>query len=491
MAFVPNTNLSLLTGIPFNNNYEHTRWFDNQPQQFEYFFNRRFATFNDFTYQKPTNSVRVPINYESVYKCTYVMYQNTNFGNKWFYAFVTHIEYVNPQVTELTLELDLMQTWQFEMSMKQCFIEREHVADDTVGAHTVPEGLEYGDYITTAHTELFFNRWDYYITVAEPVSAAGVTWNAPTIISGQPANYFYARETDITVVGNIINTYAIEGKLDAVIAIFLLPQEYRNSMQWNNFNLAARTMSGAVKNNKCLCYPYAVCELLGSGTTSELHYELLTSLGTTSSCTFAPNATAYFMPSVYASSNYTSEYGVSVTGFPAMGFIGNYYQNWMAQNGGQLLANAVSMVTNTAASAVNPISFGAQTVSNINQIANNLATVYKASVTPDSYKGSIGAGSALVSANEFGVRSKCKTIRPEYLEIIDNYFTRYGYKVNRIGTPEIYSRRCWNYIKTIGSIVSGNFDAETASQICDIFDSGITLWHVDDIGNYYQDNNIV
>lgn len=42
-------------------------------------------------------------------------------------------------MTELVLELDVMQTWYFDYSLKQCFVEREHVSDDTIGAHINPE----------------------------------------------------------------------------------------------------------------------------------------------------------------------------------------------------------------------------------------------------------------------------------------------------------------------------------------------------------------
>lgn len=75
------------------------------------------------------------------------MYQNENYGNKWFYAFITKMEYDNDYMTNISIETDVYQTWQFDIIFKKCFVEREHVEDDTIGKHTVPESLEHGEYI--------------------------------------------------------------------------------------------------------------------------------------------------------------------------------------------------------------------------------------------------------------------------------------------------------------------------------------------------------
>jgi len=42
MATVPlsGTNIRFISGVPFSNDYKHTRWFDNQTQQTTYFNNK-------------------------------------------------------------------------------------------------------------------------------------------------------------------------------------------------------------------------------------------------------------------------------------------------------------------------------------------------------------------------------------------------------------------------------------------------------------------
>ena len=61
------------------------------------------------------------------------MYQNESYSDKWFYAFITKMEYVNNGMTRIEIITDVWQTWQFDIEFKESFIEREmiNVSDDT------------------------------------------------------------------------------------------------------------------------------------------------------------------------------------------------------------------------------------------------------------------------------------------------------------------------------------------------------------------------
>ena len=63
------------------------------------------------------------------------------------------MEYVNENCTRVYIETDVWQTYQFDIEFKRCFVEREHVNDDTVGLHTLPENVELGEYICNQHTK--------------------------------------------------------------------------------------------------------------------------------------------------------------------------------------------------------------------------------------------------------------------------------------------------------------------------------------------------
>lgn len=123
--------------VPFDNSYRHTLTFSSVEEQTAYFSSVCTESLeNDsYTYIRMNNTIRVPFNAERLYTYDYVMYQNSNYGTKWFYAFIVDINYVNENMTELVLELDVMQTWYFDYQLVEGFVEREHVNDDTIGAH--------------------------------------------------------------------------------------------------------------------------------------------------------------------------------------------------------------------------------------------------------------------------------------------------------------------------------------------------------------------
>lgn len=65
--------------------------------------------------------------YDELIKYNYCMYQNKNYSNKWFYAFITGMRYVNDNTTFINIQTDVWQTWQFDLVFKRSFVEREMI----------------------------------------------------------------------------------------------------------------------------------------------------------------------------------------------------------------------------------------------------------------------------------------------------------------------------------------------------------------------------
>lgn len=153
MATLPTsgTDIRFLTGVPFSLEYKDTRWFDNKTEQEDYFFSREVIhTMDNANFQRPENSTIISVSkpVEQLYDVNYVMFRNTSYGTKWFYAFVTHLEFKNRTCTHVHIELDVLQTWLFRLEFKQSFIVREHCklwnSDGSPVINTVDEGLNYG-----------------------------------------------------------------------------------------------------------------------------------------------------------------------------------------------------------------------------------------------------------------------------------------------------------------------------------------------------------
>ena len=72
------------------------------------------------------------------------------------------------------------------------------------------------------------------------------------------------------------------------------------------------------------------------------------------------------------------------------------------------------------------------------------------------------------------------TITPQYKKRINNYFKRYGYAFNDYAVPDIYSRQHYNFLKcSVCHLISDSIPREHQEEIKQIFESGITMWHLE------------
>ena len=101
------------------------------------------AVYSDCTYQRKDGYIRVPALAENLYNYNYCFY--TNFNGKRIYAFITKIEFVNQNCTNVYIKTDVFQTWLFDFTFKQCLVVREHTTTDVPYEHTLPEPIDAGD----------------------------------------------------------------------------------------------------------------------------------------------------------------------------------------------------------------------------------------------------------------------------------------------------------------------------------------------------------
>ena len=110
-------------------------------------------------------------------------------------------------------------------------------------------------------------------------------------------------------------------------------------------------------------------------------------------------------------------------------------------------------------------------------IARELMAMYAHQAIPNSVVTKANAPSLLTYMGMLNYRVYYMKIRPEYAEMIDNYFSCYGYAVKRVKRPNIRSRTEWNFIKTTGCTISGNVPGDVEAAICASYDRGLTFWH--------------
>ena len=155
-----------LCKTPLENDYKNQLTFNNATDQFNYFNSKVQHRFDNYTYIKKDNVINVGIHIDQIIDCNYLFYQNVGFPNaKYYYCFITNMEYVNENCTKITFETDCFQTWLFQIKYNKCFIEREHTNNDTIGTNTIPENLETGEYIIDNYIK--FDKLDELVYVMQ------------------------------------------------------------------------------------------------------------------------------------------------------------------------------------------------------------------------------------------------------------------------------------------------------------------------------------
>lgn len=106
------------------------------------------AEANNYSFIRPTGSIMAGFTYAQCLQANYIAFQNPNYSNKWFFAWVDDVIYKGDKNNEITFTIDAWSTWFDYWTKKVCFINRQHVLDDTIGLHTVPENLDVGQIVS-------------------------------------------------------------------------------------------------------------------------------------------------------------------------------------------------------------------------------------------------------------------------------------------------------------------------------------------------------
>ena len=503
-----------LLDVPLESDYKNTLYFANAQAQQSYFQNNIIFSFTDFSYQRKDHFIRVPRQYDEVYKCNYVMYQNTAYSNKWFYAFITDIKYVDDGRTDIYIETDVIQTWLFDYDVKASFVEREHVNNDTVGTHTVPENIELGEYISNGFTrDNELSDFVYIIQVTEWTTEG----NPPPLATNFGGVYApggaYICETPSQVV-NIIQAYQ-NGRGDAVTNVYIVPKKIVNntsgSLQYSGQDSPVTydvtvtkqtTLNGySPRNNKLLTFPYNYLLLdNNNGTSNILQYENFS----TSNCVFevagvpTVGGSIKCVPKDYKGQARYQQEGIMCGKFPTCGWVNDMYTNWLTQNavniglgiatsGLEIIGGLGMMATGGGAIAgAGAVSSGAL------GIANSVGQIYQHSLIPNSSRGNTNGGDINTCYNMNKFYFIKMSIKSEYAQIIDKYFDMFGYKVNLVKVPNKNHRARWWYTKTIDVNIDGDIPNNDMQKIKNCYNNGITFWkNASEIQNYSLSNGIV
>ena len=493
VPMTPITSVKVCQNVPLDSTYKDTINFMSATAQVAYFTGKAKYTFTNLTPVRLQNTLRLPVTADNLYDCNYIMFQNANFADKWFYAFIKDIHFINVNMSEIEIELDVIQTWWFDIVLHPSFVEREHSRGDEIGSNLIAENLELGDYIARDF-DATNTLGGSSIVVAATVDSDGTNVTGGTYC-GIYSGLYFSVFSDYSGVNTMIETLTKANKSDAIVAIFQMP----TAMVGNLGDMAKTYEISKTKNfsdidgykprnNKLYTYPFNFLYVTNlNGNAAEFHYEYFSD----GSCTFllagdmSCNPQVFIAPTNYKGvpTNYNEK--MVLDGYPQCAFTTDSFKAWLAQNGASTAVNALGSAFTTAVgvATLNPMALASGTLG----IAGTLAKISETVSLPRQAHGSTGSSASFaVGIKDFAFMHM--TIRREYAEIIDEYFDMYGYATHRVKIPAINNRPSWNYVKTIDCKITGSVPFDDMDKIRSIFDSGITFWHGDWVGDYTRNN---
>lgn len=515
----------------------------------------RIAEASNYSFIGRDNRIIVNFTWGQCTKANYIAFQNPIYNNKWFFAFIDNVVYKSDEATEIDFTIDAWSTWFNDWQKKPCYIVREHVNNDGIGQNTIPEnldvglveainnveetalGIDYGYYIVCAST---WNIGDNQTLASQQVGS--VCYNG--MIFAEKIYLFQAvnRNGLIQALVNLqlfLMQTSSDGHIADVKNVYIVPDYCINAAELqqhvktvggydctyyvlpNSVNIPQSELNATFsnyntykpKNNKCYCYPYHYLFATNNNGANNIYkYENFDDPKNPKfaiSCVIMPGCSGRLYPKYYKGQGTNVDESLPLGKYPICEWSCDAYINWLTQNainiptqimgiGGNITGQVTNGNFNMGAGANSSIGETAgSTATNILNVAGNIANIigqfYSASLLPSITGGQNTADVNFVNGlNTFVIyEMKCKD---EYLKIIDDYFTRFGYKINRVLEPNIVGRRNWNYLEIAASETVGNGDVPTTymNEINNACRRGVTIWHNhDNIGNYSLDNSIV
>ena len=615
MLITPNGTVQLYKNVPLDPNYNKTFYFENETEQNNFFSGSGsipnsiapVLTVNNVTYQREKrNTIRLEASTRPVFNCNYMRFKNTDnvgntYPNKWYYAFILNLEYVNNTTVEITYQIDVMQTWlpktesyNNDYELGNCLVVRNHTISDDIGENLEPE--DFGDDESTfANNDsytidiydrkeeegvtIYNNDWyivmlienDIFLTLADDISSV-LTGYGKRLIQGH--TFYSGVYNGLGIICIEVNHDMIESMdtqtvftqlftNNGIKAMYMCPaffapsegkpviaagetiehfeerqKEYFNKWKKNqiadkilkNMNVEISEETGipipdtfdgyTPINNKLKTYPYNY--LYVSDNRGGYHFYRYE---------FFENNKAYF----YGEGCFTSQPEMIIYPRNYKNRLNNYEEkmvidsfpvcSWQAPDLVDWLAKG-AMMGISAANVPNPISVSKVTKQTTDVYEKDLdgqkiedskrttstdreyswhkvvdrsgyqrdtatrtkettVTTDKGKIerkislpTPHICHSVVGNGDILLGTTynqTFTIYQM--QILSNFAYKIDDYFSRYGYAINDVTTPNINARPKFTYVKTSGCcMTTNNIPASVEAEICDIFDRGITFW---------------
>lgn len=547
MSTIPNTTLYVGV-VPWNSDLKNVQSYNSRAEQIstiQGLLSHKYEQINII--RRDSDLILKGVN-EDLTQCNYLMYQNSDISNKWYFAFIDNVQYNSLNSVIISHTIDVWQTYQFDITYYKNLILRSHVAKsaDTVGRWLAPEPINVAPEFERKHN--VFNNLSW---VPQYVLHSTSVFNNSTKkyeYKGNGTGATLSAEYGIFVdddddVQTVVKNY---GKLSAAEA--LKSNDDDKYSNWIADLLTGQTIDKAVKlisttsisqlqdHRNELIGLYAIPAWVHDGTNKyatnnikkkEVTVKLPT---TTLACGYAPRnkkmlsslCKAYLFynengfklplkPELFTSGS--PSFTVKSTELSTNGFIlqiGSYADytaktnkiSYRCENRLGYDANTgLDKVLNTLTSAVGVVNAVGSVASqafagNVGGAVQGAVGAVQQSINMIDALGqrgvSTGASGDIMSITENRAMPVFADVSPTEAQCryIDDYLDVYGYAINEIGKISTYmkNRSNWNYIQVANCNIKVSAPNDDVNKLKQMFESGVTIWHKN-FGDYDQANN--
>lgn len=546
----PNSTVELFGDIGLSDNYTDTYYFPYDPTETQKnrFFNglTKLGVGTALSYNRELrNEVKLQLPMSQIYKARYMRFKNTSFENKWFYAFVKNVEYINNECSCVHYEIDPMMTWMGIFELEECYIERQHTISDAIGANIADEGIGCGEYIceVTSWTNMF-NSYDVAVYIAdfehEDVGFYPIKQGTYVPLT----SYFYPLNSEsLESLEELFRRYTGAGKETEIMYLKLVPDYWTDTTDPESPIVAdfqiqkPYTSIGGVgayvpRNKKLFTFPYQYLEVENTEGQSMCYmYEYFNTLPdaeSTGYCQFqimgsacTPEINIMCTPKNYKGETLAWDESLNMQKFPSICWVTDEYKAYIAQRDSTLFSNILSNVlvggtlgavtghgvagamlggANSAKTLVSDAIYsmarnlksggnvGEHTLGETGQMIAQAMLADMPTRFPSTMKGSAESNLMCQSQNK-NFYFRRMSITKNYAMMIDSYFDMFGYAIRQHAVPNMHARPHWTYVKTVDCQVGGAVPADDASKIEQLFNNGIRFWDsTDTIGDYSGNN---
>lgn len=532
MYVEPNSTIRLLHGVNLDPTYQHTIYFNTAQDQANYFIGKTKHNLSKYYFQrKDRGVVKVNIDIGELYDCNYMMFRNDSFSNKWFYAFITNVEYANNGMSYVYFMIDIMQTWFFDYDIQESFVLRDHAMTDAPGDNIVPEEVTADvQYINSKDDNPIIAYKSFLITSTRKLGdGRWVSNEYQDAFSRVIRPYDYERVQNIGDLENALQPYKDDGQMDGVLGVIPCygpvtctlnrPASIGNYVPRNKklltgqyckyiFELAGNKMEvpmDAVPSPTVRTYPNNISRDDIGHTSYRVFLEQYnaaeypTSMGLEIPVQVEPWAYNAYANQVALHHNSTAmmlsreeQEKARDLANVGLGAVSNAFANSGRVASSLYAGNiggAIGGVVGASQDMVNSYISGYELLNNIDKHSEVLSR-HRENLNAPATGASVNSN-YLMEYEQMKLSGYVWTVLPQDAERIDKYFDMYGYAQNVMKRPNRNGRPHWNYVRTSGLEFHSRCPQEDMMNIVKIYENGITFWNNgDEIGDYTLPNNI-